>query len=588
MTGVLEAQFIFFGCKLVGKMIINRSRDKMAKNLKDGDVAEVALANLIVRELEDIRNRLDGLARKDLLASVEYLKQGILNLDKMLKKAFEEPPTPKPEISGKESQTEDASNEAMSLFHKAQGLDLTGMCKSAEDSLRDAKGRFKAARSKATEAFSNKSLTIEDRLLAVMIQISATLLERVERPKDALRECRLCIENVHEMPAVQSAFRLLLAGGVKDLLKRRRRRQIFRQVCRMNLVVHDVMHRVSDLKQSTIRLPELDIGSELIDVLSDERVVKQLQKCDMQDVSRGFWSFSTKNKDKFRIQSLTVNVFDQIVVLRVNRRLNWLVSFYDERGTHVSSTSNSNASGGYASRITTDRSANVYVLKGIRDSRSTIAANTTVHVFCANTKEWRESPPIERFSGEELAVNTGGRLFITGNAYSAADSHTAGIEQAPELRVFDANGAQVGRIADRENPTQFSGITAGTNGDVYVLYSPTQVTSRVYRLNGDGRILQSVELRSNFYHSCIAFDWKNELVILSRRTKEDNKPNTVFLTSAWKQVRTMELALTEAGLAVASDGRIVTGISDFEVGIESLHNAILVSTSSLFFVVGAA
>ena len=82
MTGVLEAQFIIFGCKLVGKMFINPCRDKMAKNLKDGDVAEVALANLIVRELEDIKNRLDGLARKDLLASVEFLKQGILNLDK--------------------------------------------------------------------------------------------------------------------------------------------------------------------------------------------------------------------------------------------------------------------------------------------------------------------------------------------------------------------------------------------------------------------------------------------------------------------------------------------------------------------------
>ena len=46
-----------------------------AERLKEGDVADQKIRDLIVREVEDIKSKLDGLSRKDLLAAVDSFKQ---------------------------------------------------------------------------------------------------------------------------------------------------------------------------------------------------------------------------------------------------------------------------------------------------------------------------------------------------------------------------------------------------------------------------------------------------------------------------------------------------------------------------------
>jgi hypothetical protein len=48
--------------------------------LKDGDVTDEECRRLIVRELDDIKSKLDGLARKDLLSSLCFLKEGVNGL----------------------------------------------------------------------------------------------------------------------------------------------------------------------------------------------------------------------------------------------------------------------------------------------------------------------------------------------------------------------------------------------------------------------------------------------------------------------------------------------------------------------------
>jgi hypothetical protein len=58
-------------------LLVNKARDSVAAKLKDGDVTDAKISELVVRELNDIKTKLDGLSRKDLLSSYSFLKQGI-------------------------------------------------------------------------------------------------------------------------------------------------------------------------------------------------------------------------------------------------------------------------------------------------------------------------------------------------------------------------------------------------------------------------------------------------------------------------------------------------------------------------------
>jgi hypothetical protein len=52
----------------------------MAKRLEDDDIVKEECRLLIVRELDNIKSKLDGLARKDLSSSLYYLQEGINRL----------------------------------------------------------------------------------------------------------------------------------------------------------------------------------------------------------------------------------------------------------------------------------------------------------------------------------------------------------------------------------------------------------------------------------------------------------------------------------------------------------------------------
>ena len=52
--------------------------------------------------------------------------------------------------------------------------------------LSDAKSRFKDARRKATEAFSDEALSTSDCFLAMQFRVISTLLEKIDVPADAL------------------------------------------------------------------------------------------------------------------------------------------------------------------------------------------------------------------------------------------------------------------------------------------------------------------------------------------------------------------------------------------------------------------
>jgi hypothetical protein len=71
VTGVVKLTFGF---------LANKIRSGIAERLKDGDVTDEECRRLIVRELDDIKSKLDGLARSSLLSSLCFLQEGMNGL----------------------------------------------------------------------------------------------------------------------------------------------------------------------------------------------------------------------------------------------------------------------------------------------------------------------------------------------------------------------------------------------------------------------------------------------------------------------------------------------------------------------------
>ena len=55
--------------------VLSRIQNCAAGKLKDGDTADEKLRDVIIKDLEDIKTKIDGLSRKDLLASYCVLKR---------------------------------------------------------------------------------------------------------------------------------------------------------------------------------------------------------------------------------------------------------------------------------------------------------------------------------------------------------------------------------------------------------------------------------------------------------------------------------------------------------------------------------
>ena len=59
-------------------MPIKKGRDLVAEKLREGDVDDERFRGLIVREIEDIKSKLDSIALRDLLTSVSFFKEGLV------------------------------------------------------------------------------------------------------------------------------------------------------------------------------------------------------------------------------------------------------------------------------------------------------------------------------------------------------------------------------------------------------------------------------------------------------------------------------------------------------------------------------
>ena len=273
--------------------LVDKCRDEAAKKLKDGDITDQQFRGIIIREIDDLRSKLDGLSRKDLLASISFFREGV----ELLYEVFED--TRSRSKYGADA-AQAACAETVSLTEGMKHLELT---KSATRKLADAKKRFESARERATDAFSNEALSPNDRILSMQYRVMATVLEKIDHPEDVLAPCKVCIEELNSLPVVKQSLREQLKTGfraVKSLFNKEERRKVISGVCLVNRVAFNVIRTVP-VKELFPKWLTIDTGKEKVDLLRDPRVREILCIQGMESCSVP-WIFGHDGEEEQRLK----------------------------------------------------------------------------------------------------------------------------------------------------------------------------------------------------------------------------------------------------------------------------------------------
>ena len=231
ITGILSSTAGFLWSK---------ARDSTAEKLRDGDVTDAKIRQIVVRELDDIKKNLEGLSRKDLLSSCTLLQEGVdllylslrkLNLQQQALATETEDDGAKTSAmtTGVESEI---LNEVMKLSCAMEKLKLN-----ANSECEIAKKRFEDARLKANDAFSNEALSLKDKIFAVELRMVSEILERLDNPEIAITGCLSFLKKLHSLPAIQEVFNVYLNGGVKSLMNKAERVDTVKSIMLINYVL---------------------------------------------------------------------------------------------------------------------------------------------------------------------------------------------------------------------------------------------------------------------------------------------------------------------------------------------------------------
>ena len=305
-------------------LLVSKGRDKVAETLKDGDVTDQKFHSLIVKEIEDIKSKLDALSRMDLEASISFFEEGIVLLYEVFRIA-----NTRGECGAVTAQA--ACSEAIPIIEGIKRLELTGLDESATRKLSTAKKRFEDARREATKAFKNEGLKTSDRVLAMKYRVMATILETVDNPADAVGPCGVCVKELNSLPAVQNNFHVQLKTGiqaVRSLLSKEERREIISSVCHVNRVIYDVTRTFGGDTHLWI-WPTVDTGDNRINPLYDARLTKVLLHQGMEHCCVTPWSFGQELEAPMGIATNSSGEF--IVGEQIGRCL----KVFDRNGTFV-------------------------------------------------------------------------------------------------------------------------------------------------------------------------------------------------------------------------------------------------------------
>ena len=539
MSAIITAVF-----KATIGWLVDKGRNEAAEKLKDGDITDQQFRNIIVREIDDMKSKLDGLSRKDLLASIGFFREGI----ELLYEVFEETRS-RSEYGADTAQA--ACAEAVSLTEGMKNLELT---ESAARKLANAKKRFERARERATDAFSNEALSPNDRILAMQYRVMATVLETIDHPADAVAPCKVCIEELNGLPMVQRSFQEQLRTGimaVKSLFNKEERRKVISGVCLVNRVAYDVTQTVSQ-KEPLPQWPMIDTGKEKFDLLRDRRVTKILCKQGMENCSVS-WILGHDGEKKHRLNNplgIATNSSGQYIVADNFST----IKVYDSSGKFLQcfslppliDDSRKKLSIKFGVRLTTDMNDNIYVLV------QEISGEYPFWIFKFNKTadhhhKFRVRTMACKVDRCELSVSDSGTVMVLKSNWS----------QTHIVDVYETDGQFVCSFGEQilTNPCD---ITTVSDGRVMVVQGDP---SRVHIFSEQGDHLNTFDLQISMVYSRIAFHRASQHVVVVGNGGYDMDILQIEIyTKDGEFVRSTSVNMGQSysllGMAVTTEGRI--------------------------------
>ncbi len=280
-------------------ILCSKLRDYTAERLNDSDVNEEKCRQIVVRELDDIKSKLDGLSRKDLLASLSFFKEGVTRLYISLEtfdESCDQPGTSQGNIED-QYEVKGATATRVEQFPVTQAerdvlecaielSEIIGNLKIAsKERYKLAKKSFEEARKLATEAFNNVALRTEDRLMASKLRIASRILEGLEDLEAAVRDCLLYLKELQDLPAVQAMFAVWRDSdkGITSRLRARfnqgKRHVNIESIRMINALLIDLAMKFTNMKMGLFNWPTIMIGKAFYHpLLEDYALQRKMQE----------------------------------------------------------------------------------------------------------------------------------------------------------------------------------------------------------------------------------------------------------------------------------------------------------------------
>ena len=361
--------------------LCGKARDKAANKLKDGDLADEKLREIIVQDLTDIKSKLDCLSLKDLDSSYSFLEEGVTFLNAALDKSSDEEKT----IEGPSNEATRVVNDSasgvlntvLSLPRAIERLKI-----SSEKLFVSAEDCFKASRESATHAFNNKSLSIKDRIMACKLRVAARILESgLDEPDAATTACLLSLRELHDLPAIQEMF-VFCKGGLKSMLKKAERLENIMSVLSINHALYNFASKycseshylftwpVIELRGRTFH-PIINAQEVLTKTSSSEEFVSQLNRVvvDLRICGRDF----------------AVNSRGDIVLLTEDN-ITIIYSTSESKDVMLPEPTETNVVDRWENDVAVDSNDNVYAVRRLdrRDENGGMKYDFVLYVFDEN------------------------------------------------------------------------------------------------------------------------------------------------------------------------------------------------------------
>ena len=559
--------------------LVNKGRDVTAERLKEGDVADQKIRDLIVREVEDIKSKLEGLSRKDLLTAVDSFQTGI----RYLFEAFDVKPSSQANVGiTDENLSEHDLEEAMKKVSVAAEIgkfEKVDFNETMKNNFFQAKKRFEMAREKATEASNNEGLKIFDRITAIRYRVMATVLESVVETvgaagdmspsslktalNNALPECEECLHKLHSLPAVQDNFKVELGEGVLNVRGRYgkdERRKIISTVCQVNRAIYNATRAVG---RDALVWPFVDTGEDKVDPLRDGRISKVLHKVNMEHCCL-VWSFGQEGKEEHRLRwprGIATNIKGQFLIAGY---FDGTVKVFDSNGKFDFRFSPETYGTGRVCilDVAAGEDQKIYLLvrlntAGAEECREVQVFNETAdlqHKFPVRSGSWHSSDRLTVSSGDKAAASSGkqsGKILLKTELESLRGT------------VVDVHEPSGEFVCSFKEFTNLIDISATRDGRVMIV---DRFNESVYVFDVEGHQLGKFDIKSErrLYFCRIACHPSGEYVVLAGDEEGTGRTTLAINTVNGEFVRRIQLGKERSitGITVTLEGHIAVAFKD--------------------------